>query len=164
MIDSEFQYTTYIKSTPEKVWEAITTPEFCRQYWGYANVSDWKPGSRWEHRPVTGAAVLTGIVRESIPPRRLVLTWAAPGDHDDLTKHSRVTFEIDVIRDMIRLHVTHDHLVSGSEMAKGISGGWPRVLSSLKSFLETGTPLDTWADNDHTCSASASNSNTHALQ
>jgi uncharacterized protein YndB with AHSA1/START domain len=154
MTTTEFHYTTYIKSTPERVWAALITPEFTRQYWGKANVSDWKPGSRWEHRPAAGAPLVTGIVRECIPPTRLVLTWAAPGDHDDATKHSRVTFTIEAIKDMVQLHVAHDQLVAGSDMAKGISGGWPRVLSSLKTFLETGAPLDTFAGH-HECGASA---------
>jgi uncharacterized protein YndB with AHSA1/START domain len=151
MTGTEFHYTTFIKSTPDQVWAAITTPEFTRQYWGNANFSDWKPGSRWEHRPTVGAAMVTGIVRESVPPTRLVLTWAAPGEHDDLAKHSQVTFEIEMIKDMVRLHVTHDHLVEGSDMVKRISGGWPRVLSSLKSYLETGVPLDTWAGQTLKC-------------
>jgi uncharacterized protein YndB with AHSA1/START domain len=135
------------------VWAAITTPEFSRQYWGNANFSDWKPGSRWEHRSPAGAALITGIVRESVPPTRLVLSWAAPGDHDDPTKHSRATFEIQAMKDLVQLHVTHDQLHTGSAMAKGISIGWPRVLSSLKTYLETGVPLDTWAGHDHPCGA-----------
>ncbi|MBA3685088.1 MAG: SRPBCC family protein [Planctomycetes bacterium] len=151
MTATEYHYTTYIKSTPEKVWAAITNPEFAHQYWGNANFSDWKQGSRWEHRTTAGAAVITGIVRECVPPKRLVLSWAGTGDHDDPAKHSRVTFEIGLIKDMIRLHVTHDHLVAGSDMAKGISGGWPRVLSSMKSLLETGIPLDTWAGFESCC-------------
>lgn len=145
MTTTEFHYTTYIKTTPERVWAAITTPEFTRQYWIHENISDWKAGSRWEHRPTAGPALITGIVRESVRPSRLVLTWAAPGDHDDQAKHSRVTFAIEAIKDMVKLHVTHDQLVEGSDMASKISGGWPRVLSSLKSYLETGVALDTWA-------------------
>ena len=145
MTTTEFHYTTYIKATPERVWSALTTPEFTRQNWLHANISDWKVGSRWEHRTAAGEALITGVVRESVPPTRLVLTWAAPGDHDDPAKHSRVTFEIEAIKDMVMLHVTHDQLEAGSVMATKISGGWPRVLSSLKSYLETGVALDTWA-------------------
>jgi uncharacterized protein YndB with AHSA1/START domain len=156
MNDHEFHYTTYIKSTPEKVWAAITTPEFTRQYWGNANISDWRPGSRWEHRPLSGAAMVTGIVTESVPPTRLVLTWASPADIDDASKHSRVTFTIEALKDMVKLHVIHDQLEPGSHVAQAISGGWPRVLSSMKSFLETGIPLDTWAGNQHQCGGSAS--------
>ena len=152
MNDSEYHYTTYIRTTPDKVWAAITTPEFTRQYWGKANMSDWKTGSRWEHRGDDGVTRVTGIVAESVPPQRLVLTWAAPGDHDFPERHSRVTFEIDAIDDMVRLHVAHELLIAGSDMAKGISGGWPRVLSSLKTFLETGKALDTFAGISTACS------------
>jgi uncharacterized protein YndB with AHSA1/START domain len=140
---TEFHYTTYIKSTPEKVWAAITTPEFTRQYWGNANHSDWKPGSRWEHRTPTGEVKVVGVVRESVPPKRLVLSWAAPADQADPGKNSRVVFEIEAIENMVRLHIAHDQLEAGSTMAQSISGGWPRVLSSLKSLLETGVALDT---------------------
>lgn len=151
MTTTELHYTTYIKSTPERVWAAITTPEFTRQYWGNANISDWKTGSRWDHRTDAGEIRVSGIVRVHEPPRRLVLSWAGPGDHDDQSKHSQVTFEITVIKDMVCLHVTHERLVAGSPMATGVSGGWPRVLSSLKSYLETGTALDTWAGFEHGC-------------
>ena len=137
----DFVYVTYIRSTPEKVWAAITKPEFTRQYWGAGvNVSDWKKGSKWEHvfedEPRTVG--ITGKVVESVPPKRLVLTWAAP---DKLADRSRVTFEIEPLEDMVNLIVTHDQLKAGSAMTKGVSSGWPRVLSSLKSFLETGKGL-----------------------
>ena len=82
---------------------------------------------------------------EAEPPRRLVLTWAAPKDKARRDRHSRVTFEIDPVADMVRLTVTHDELEAASEMQRKISEGWPRVLSSLKSLLETGRALDTWA-------------------
>jgi len=137
----ELVYTTYIRSTPEKVWTAITNPEFTRQYWGgNENVSDWKPGSKWMH--VTGdkehAIRVTGKVVESVPPKRLVLTWADPANPADV---SRVTFEIESVDDEVRLDVIHGDFQAGSDMVNRVSGGWPRVLSSLKSFLETGKAL-----------------------
>ena len=135
-------YTTYIRSTPKDVWAAITKPEFTRQYWGgLANVSDWKKGSTWQH--VTAdkepEVYITGKVVESIPSKRLVLSWADP---DDLADKSRVTFEIEAIEDMTCLTVTHGSFKAGSKMAGKVSWGWPRVLSSLKSFLETGKGLN----------------------
>ena len=134
-------YTTYIRSTPKEVWAAITKPEFTRQYWGgHANVSDWKKGSTWQHMTAgeKSEAWITGKVLESNPPKRLVLSWADP---DDLADKSRVTFEIETIKDAVCLTVTHDHFKAGSSMAAKVNGGWPRVLSSMKSFLETGKGL-----------------------
>ncbi len=141
MTKPELVYTTYIRTTPEKLWNAITNPEFARQYWGgNENVSDWKPGSKWAH--VTGdkerTIRVTGKVVESVPPRRLVLTWADPANEADV---SRVTFQIEPVQDEVRLDVIHGDFQPGSDMVNKVSGGWPRVLSSLKSFLETGKPL-----------------------
>jgi len=132
-------YTTFIRSTPKKTWDAISKPEFCRQYWaGIANVSDWKKGSKWEHIAGNGEVWITGKVVESVKSKKLVLTWADP---DDLKDVSRVTFEIEKIKDMVCLKVTHDKFKDGSKMAGKVAGGWPRVLSSLKTFLETGKGL-----------------------
>lgn len=142
---TSFVYVTYIRSTPEKVFEAITKPEVARRYWGHENISDWKPGSRWEHvRDNDERTIeLVGDVVEVSPPSRLVVTWANASQSADPAAYSRVTFEIEKQHeDMIRLTVTHDELEAGSGMAKGISKGWPVVLSSLKSFLETGRGFD----------------------
>ena len=142
---ASFVYVTYIRTTPEKVFEAITTPEICRRYWGHENLSDWTPGATWEHvrdneeRPVE----IVGTVVETDPPNRLVITWSAAAKAGDPDEESRVTFEIETTdAGMVRLTVTHDQLQPGSGMAQGIGKGWPLVLSSMKSFLETGTGLD----------------------
>ena len=139
----QFVYVTYISTSPEKLWNALLDPKVTAKYWQHENVSDWKPGSKWEHRrsDKTGALDLVGKVVESSPPRRLVLTWAYPADAAREEKHSRVTFEIEPVGDVVRLTVTHDHLEDGSKMLKGITDGWPKVLSSLKSLLESGRPL-----------------------
>src|SRR5439155_23227770 len=115
------------------------------QYWQHENVSDWKPGSRWEHRRggKNGPLDLVGKVVESVPPKRLVITWAFPADESRPEKHSRVTFEIEPYRGVVRLTVTHDQLEPGSDMLEGITKGWPKVLSSLKSLLEVGQALPT---------------------
>ena len=132
-------YTTYIRSTPKKVWAAITKPEFTRQYWGeMTNVGDWKKGSKWEHHNPEGEVWITGKVLESAPPKRLVLSWVDP---ENLKDESRVTYAIETVKDAVCLTVTHDQFKAGSTMPGRVNGGWPRVLSSLKSFLETGKGL-----------------------
>jgi len=139
----DFVYVTYISTSPEKLWKALLDPETTAKYWQHTNVSDWKPGSKWEHRRADKerTVVLVGKVLESTPPRRLVLTWAAPEDAAREEKHSRVTFELEPIGDVVRLTVTHDRFEPGSKMLPSIREGWPKVLSSLKSLLEAGHPL-----------------------
>ena len=132
------------------VWAAITTPEFTRQYWGHDNVSDWKKGSKWQHVTNEGAVRIEGKVLESVPPKRLVLSWFDPKAPDD---DSRVAFEIQPVGDMVRLDVLHGDFKSGSTMTAKVAAGWPRVLSSLKTFLETAKPLDTWAGHNSECTA-----------
>lgn len=147
MSDQTFVYVTYVATTPDKVWQALVNGELTRQYWQHENVSDFKPGSHWEHVADDGKRTvkLVGKVLESVPNRRLVLTWCDVADAADSSKHSRVTMVIEPVDNMVRLTVTHEELKAGSEMLRKISNGWPRVLSSLKSFLETGKPLNTWA-------------------
>jgi uncharacterized protein YndB with AHSA1/START domain len=146
MTETEFVYVTYIAAAAERIWDALIKSELTRQYWMRDNVSDWKPGSKWEHRQIDGtrAAQLVGKVVEFDPPRKMVLTWAYPADEADPEAHSRVTIQLEPLEGMVRLTVTHDRLTPDSDMARGISAGWPRVLSSLKSLLETGKPLPTW--------------------
>ncbi|TQX85998.1 MULTISPECIES: SRPBCC family protein [Rhizobium] len=144
---TSFVYVTYILSTPEKVFEAITKPDVASRYWGHENISDWKIGSKWEHIRANDerSVELVGKIIEISPPTRLVMSWANASQATDPASHSRVTFEIVEYDDMVRLTVTHDDLIAGSGMANGISKGWPTVLSSLKSLLETGKGLDIFA-------------------
>lgn len=145
---TSFVYATFIRSTPEKVFDAITKPEVARRYWGHENVSDWKPGSGWQHVLATDERVVhvVGKVVEVSRPKRLVITWASPAQADDPASYSRVTFDIEPYDgDMVRLTVTHDELEAGSGMDQGIRRGWPIVLSSLKSLLETGQGMDVFA-------------------
>lgn len=137
----ELVYVTYIRTTAEKLWAAITKPEFTRQYWGgLENVSDWKKGSKWEHIKADNREVwLFGEVLESIPPKRLVLTWVDP---DNTADSSLVTFEIEPVGDTVCLTVKHGDFKPDSDMATKVNQGWPRVISSMKSFLETGQPLN----------------------
>jgi uncharacterized protein YndB with AHSA1/START domain len=144
---TSFVYVTYIRSTPEKVFEAITKPEIARRYWGHENVSDWKPGSAWQHVRANEQRTveLVGKVVEIASPTRLVITWANASQAADPSSYSRVSFDIAAYEEMVRLTVTHDELEAGSGMAKGVQQGWPIVLSSLKSLLETGQGIDVFA-------------------
>ena len=104
-------YTTFIRSTPKKTWDAITNPKFTRKYWGeMANISDWKRGSKWDHLNPDNEVWVTGQVVESVPNEKLVLTWADP---DELKDKSRVTFEIEKMKDIVCLTVTHDNFKAG---------------------------------------------------
>jgi uncharacterized protein YndB with AHSA1/START domain len=140
-----FVYVTYIRTTPEKLWQAITEPEFARHYWGgNVNISDWKEGSKWEHvaEDEDNAVYVGGEVLESVPPKWLVLTWAAPDEPGD---GSRVSFKIEPIGEMVRLSVIHGGFKEDSVMAGKVAWGWPLVLSSMKSYIETGKGIDIWA-------------------
>jgi uncharacterized protein YndB with AHSA1/START domain len=136
----DFVYVVYIAASPDKVWNGLIDRELTKAYWRHFNVSDWKPGSRWQHvrSDGTGAVDLVGEVVEIDPPRRMVITWASP---EDEAGASRVTFEIQPIGPDAKLTVTHSDLVAGSGMLTGITEGWPAVLSNLKTLLETGRPL-----------------------
>ena len=144
---STFVYVIYIASQPQAVWNGLLDGQFTRQYWDHDNVSDWKAGSAWEHRRTDAARTvdILGEVIEAKAPHHLVISWAQPSDKARKDRYSRVTFDIEPVADMVRLTVTHDELEAGSEMQRKITEGWPRVLSSLKSLLETGRPLQTWA-------------------
>ncbi len=128
---TSFVYVTYILSTPEKVFEAITKPDVARRYWGHENVSDWKPGSKSEHIRANDQRTveLVGKVIEVLPPTlsRHHLGESLP-QASDPASYSRVTFAIEEYDNMVRLTVTHDELEAGSGMAKGIKQGWPAVL------------------------------------
>jgi uncharacterized protein YndB with AHSA1/START domain len=144
MSTTEFVYVTYINTTPEKVWNALIDNEMIKQYWGYhKNVSDWQVGSTWLHQDYdTGTTDIEGKVVDVDKPKRLVLTWAGARDELLTEKAMRVTFEIEPFLDVARLTLTHDELEVGSKMLKRVTEGWPKVISSLKTLLETGQAID----------------------
>ena len=130
------------------MWNGLFDRDMTKAYWGHYNVSDWTPGSRWEHvrSDESGTVDILGTVEDIDPPRRLVISWAFPYDAQDETTVSRVTFELTPLGPDTRLTVIHSDLEPGSDMEKGVTDGWPAVLSNLKTLLETGRPLssDKW--------------------
>jgi uncharacterized protein YndB with AHSA1/START domain len=143
---SKFVYVTYIKTTPEKLWEALVTPEFTKQYWlGVSQVSDWKVGSSWKLVFDDGRVADTGEVLEIDPPRKLVVSWQNEFRPELKEEgHSRATFEIVAVGELAMLTVTHEIDREGSKLIEAVSGGWPAILSSLKTLLETGKALEGW--------------------
>jgi uncharacterized protein YndB with AHSA1/START domain/DNA-binding transcriptional ArsR family regulator len=156
----EFVYVTYIHTTPERLWEALTEPSFSARYWGRTYDTDWQKGSPYG---VIQSGVRVDdpeqVILEADPPRRLSYTWntfnaelaeALGWSEEFLTRiaaepRSRVTFEIEPEQgDTVRLTVIHDGFEEGSAMLESISGGWPRVLASLKTLLETGKAEPPW--------------------
>ena len=137
-------YEIYIKTTPERLWQAITDPEMRSKYtFGVEVKTDWKPGSRYEGIPrQLGTPILEGENLEVDPPRRLVQSFRALWS-DDVKREgtSRVTWEIEPIGDSCRLTVVHDQLREGANAE--LYGGWPMILSGLKTLLETGQLLTT---------------------
>jgi uncharacterized protein YndB with AHSA1/START domain/DNA-binding transcriptional ArsR family regulator len=136
-----YVYVTYIESTAERVWDALTDPDLTAQYWGHSNISDWSAGSGWAHRRVDGSGIddVAGTVLESEPPRRLAMTFDAPGD-TPAWGPSRVTFDIEPFHEIVRLTVTHENLADDQAL-EAVSAGWPAVFANLKSLLETGHVL-----------------------
>ena len=153
----QFVYTTYIRTTPERLWRALTEPAFTRRWWQITFDTDWAVGSSmtWDNRGIV-IADPEQVILEADPFRRLAFTWHSftpewnernpVGDEafSKLTseRRSRVTFDIEPVEEMVKLTVVHDDFEPGSAAATMVRNGWPVVLSSLKSFLETGDPLD----------------------
>jgi uncharacterized protein YndB with AHSA1/START domain len=132
-----YVYVTYIHSTADRVWEALTDADLSAEYWGHSNASDWQPGSSWEHRRIDGSGIadVVGTVLEAVPPERLVMTFAAPGGEP-----STVTFTIEPYEEIVRLTVIHENLADQAEY-DAAAAGWAAVLANLKSLLETGHVL-----------------------
>jgi uncharacterized protein YndB with AHSA1/START domain/DNA-binding transcriptional ArsR family regulator len=136
-----YVYVTYIQSTPERVWHALTDADLTAEYWGHSNVSDWEPGSSWEHRRTDGSGIadVVGTVLEAVPPERLVMTFAGPNE-EPAAGPSRVTFSIERYEDIVRLTVIHENLPDRADY-DAAAAGWPAVFANLKSLLETGRVL-----------------------
>ena len=163
--ETKFVYTTYIHATPEKVWQGLTDPAFTKQYWrhptagGVEMQTDWKKGSTYDVTYEQSGLVISHpeqVILESDPYRRLAYTWhtftpewaAAHGIDQSLAAEwgaeprSRVAFDIeDAGGGVVKLTVVHDGFEPGSAVLQGVSGGWPAVISALKTLLETGSAL-----------------------
>ena len=142
-MSDRFIYVTYIRTTPEKLWEALTNPQFIRQYWfGMTQESDWKPGASWQMKFADGSVADAGEIGETDPPRRLVIRWRNEWKPELKAEgFSRATYALEPIGDTMKLTVTHEIDRTGSSFIEAVAGGWPKVLASLKSYLETGTAL-----------------------
>ena len=144
MDNPKFVYVTYIRTTPEKLWRALLEPEFTRQFW-YDTWQDsvWKPGASWRIMLPDGRVANSGEILEIDPPRRLVLSWRKELLPELKAEgYSRLTYEIEKLADSVKLTVTHESDKPGSKLIEAVSQGWPMILASLKSLLETGEPLE----------------------
>jgi uncharacterized protein YndB with AHSA1/START domain len=140
---SSFVYVTYIRTTPEKLWAALTTPEFMKKYWFGMNIeTDWQAGSPWKLVFPDGRVADAGEIVEIDKPKRLVLKWRnqfRPELHEE--GYARCVIEIEPAGEVVKLAITHESDRSDSKLIGAVSIGWPKILSSLKTLLETGTAL-----------------------
>lgn len=129
----DYVYVTYIHSTPERVWHALTDADVTAEYWGHRNESDWQPGSPWRHVRTDGSGIsdVDGEVLEVDRPNRLAITFG---------EGTRVTFTIEPYEEIVRLTVLHEE-IPDQQNYDALSGGWPAVMANLKSLLETGRVL-----------------------
>ncbi|MFL5243236.1 MAG: SRPBCC family protein [Gemmataceae bacterium] len=144
MASSRFVYVTYIRTTPEKLWQALIDPEFTSRYWCETRQeSDWKPGASWRSMIPDGRMGDSGEILEIEPHRRLVLTWRNEFKPELRAEgYSRLTYEIEKQQESVKLTIIHEMDKPGSKLIEAVSGGWPFILASLKSLLETGQPLE----------------------
>ncbi len=144
MTDSRFVYVTYIRTTPEKLWRALVEPEFTRRYWVETwQESEWKPGASWRLMIPDGRVGDSGEILEIEPQRRLVLSWRNEFMPELRAEgHSRVTYELEKQGESVKFTLIHVIEKADSKLIETCSCGWPLILSSLKSLLETGEPLE----------------------
>ncbi len=143
MTRSTFVYVTYIRTTPEKLWSALTDGEFIKQYWfGMRCESQWTPGSSWKLVSGDGQIFDAGEIVEADPPRRLVIRWQHQNNPELKAEgESQCTMELEPSGAAVKLSITHTIGCDPSKFITAVSGGWPKVLSNLKSLLETGSAV-----------------------
>ena len=140
---STFVYVTYIRTTPEKLWSALTDMEFMRQYWfGVHCESGWTAGSPWKMVYPDGQVCDSGEIIESEPPRRLVIRWTHQLKPELKAEgESRCTIELEPFDTAVKLSIVHSIEREPSKLIDAVSGGWPKIISNLKSLLETGSAI-----------------------
>lgn len=140
MNQSRFVYVTFIRTSTEALWTALTAPEFTRKYWsGLRHETDWKAGGAWKLMFPDGGVADAGEVVEIDPPRRLVLKWRNEFRPELKAEgYSRCEIDLEPADGAVKLTVTHTIDRADSAFIQAVSGGWPRILSNLKSLLETG--------------------------
>jgi len=143
MARSTFVYATYIRTTPEKLWSALTDAEFMKQYWfGMHCESQWTPGSAWKLVSVDGVIFDAGEIVEAEPPRRLVIRWQHQNRAELKAEGASLcTIELEPSGAAVKLAITHTIEREPSKLIEAVSGGWPKVVSNLKSLLETGSAV-----------------------
>lgn len=142
-MSDRYVYVTYIRTTPEKLWDALLSPEFTRNYWfGVRHESEWTKGAPWKMIFEDGTVGDAGEVLEIEKPKRLVLKWRNEFRPELRAEgYSRCTFDIEPVGQATKLTITHEIDNTGSKFIEAVSRGWPKVLSNLKSLLETGEVL-----------------------
>ena len=143
MARSTFVYVTYIRTTPEKLWSALTDAQFMKQYWfGVHGESQWRPGSPWKLVSGDGQILDSGEIVEAEPPRRLVIRWQNQFKPELKAEgESLCTMELEPSGTAVKLSITHTIERQPSKFIEAVSGGWPKVVSNLKSLLETGSAV-----------------------
>jgi uncharacterized protein YndB with AHSA1/START domain len=143
MARSTFVYVTYIRTTPQKLWSTLTADaEFMKQYWfGVHCESQWTAGSAWQMVSRDGQILDAGEIVEAEPPRRLVIRWQNQKPELKAEGESLCTMELEAIGAAVKLSITHTIEREPSNLITAVSGGWPKIISNLKSLLETGSTV-----------------------
>ena len=147
MSKSKFVYATYIRTTPEKLWEALRKPEFTRAYWfGCILDSAWKKGAAWKMIHPDGRVTDSGEIIDIEEQKRIVIRWRNEFRPELKAEgYSQCTMEIEAMKDLVKLTILHEIDLPESKLIEAVSGGWPKILSNLKSLLETGSALPEFA-------------------
>jgi uncharacterized protein YndB with AHSA1/START domain len=139
-VESSFVYATYIRTTPERLWSALTDPEQMKEYWlGMHLETNWKAGAEWQMLFPDGRVADTGEIVELEPLKRIVLKWRNEFRPELKAEgYARCVIELEPVSDAVKLTITHTIDRAESKFIEAVSGGWPKILSNLKSMLETG--------------------------